>query len=288
MAIEIDKKPTVDFSNMNKNKEYLSILFRGGPANRFYEYHTATFLAKIWNKTFVFDPSKTLSKGLHHDPNFEITNFFSCDIKTISTYHNEIHQFDEKDWIKRNWKDDLLDMDVPTGNVLLTKGWYQTFWDDHFTIPKLKKSEIQFDLSKAIFIHVRRGDYVRSRMFVNLVDYYKRSYGKMEQLFDDSLYLICSDDINWCKKNLEYIQNPFFLENTGYQETLWLMSQCKRGAILSNSSFSLWGAYLARINNCFDPSFKVFVPNEWTSKSDMRLYDMNRYIYPSWSEQIQV
>ena len=52
-----------DFGNMNKKTEYLSIVFRGGPANRFFQYHTATYLAKIWNKVFVFDASKELPNG---------------------------------------------------------------------------------------------------------------------------------------------------------------------------------------------------------------------------------
>jgi hypothetical protein len=276
------------FLNMNKKKEYLSILFRGGPANRFYQYHTATYLAKIWNKKFVFDPSKALPNGMHHDPEFKITNFFKCNATLVPKYHLTIRQFDVKGRINPKWKDDLLKMDTPAGNVLLTDGWYQTFWDNHITLPKLQKSRIYFNENKTVFVHVRRGDYLKSRIYLNLTAYYEQAHKKMEQLFSDSTYLICSDDIQWCKNNLNFIENPCFLENVDYKKTLWLMSQCKRGAILSNSTYGLWGAYLARINNKLDPSFRVFMPSQWAATTDIRNYDMDKYIYPSWSEKIEV
>jgi hypothetical protein len=206
----------------------------------------------------------------------------------VPNYHATVRLFGENGRINPDWKDDLLKMDPPAGNVLLTDGWYQTFWDNHFTIPKLPEYKIRFDASKAVFIHVRRGDYLRSRIYVDLINYYKQAYKKMEHLFCDSTYLICSDDIQWCKDNLNYIDNPFFLENIGYQETLWLMSECKRGAILSNSTYGLWGAYLARISNNFDPLFKVLIPSQWTAKPDIRNYDIDKYIYPAWSEKIEV
>ena len=273
---------------MDNNKEYLAIEFIGGPANRFFEYHTATYLAKIWNKEFIFDPSKTSPKGMHHDENFKITDFFKCKTFSPSTYHVIIRQFDEKGRMNPDWKDDLLRMNAPAGNVLLTDGWYQTFWEGHITIPKLPKSTIHFDVSKAIFIAVRRGDFVGSWLEINLNDYYKRAYEKMEKLFSGSTYLVCSDDITWCKDNMKHIKEPFFLENTGYKETLWLLSRCKRGAILANSSYGLWGAFLARINNNLDPSFKVFMPSRWTTDENMKNFVTPKYLYPLWGEKIDI
>lgn len=273
---------------MNSNKACLSISWKGGPANRFYEYHTATYLAKIWDKEFVYDPSKVLPYGMHHDPDFKITDFFKCNTLIEPKYHVTIRQYHENGAINPNWKDDLLQMNTPAGNVLLTDGWYQTFWDNHVTIPKLPKSEVHFDSHETIFIHVRRGDYLGSRIFVNLSNYYEQAYRKMEELFGPSTYLICSDDIQWCKNNMKYIENPYFLENTGYKKTLWLMSQCKRGAILSNSTYGLWGAYLARIDNPFNPSFKVFIPSHWTTEKNIHNQKIERYIYPSWSEKVGI
>jgi len=272
---------------MNSIKEYIAIDFIGGPANRFFEYHTATYLAKIWNKEFVFDPLKVSPKGMQHDENFKITDFFECKTFTPEEYHVIIRQFKDGK-LNPSWKEDLLKMDIPKGNVFLTDGWYQTFWEGHITIPYLPTTTISFDVNKTIFMHVRRGNYIGTWMDVNLHSYYKKVYRKMERLFRDSTYLICSNDISWCKNNMKYIKNPYFLENTGYKETLWLMSQCRRGAILSNSSFGLWCAYLARINNNFNPSFKVFIPDRWAVNKKWHNSMVGKYIYPPWSEKIKV
>ena len=273
---------------MSSKKACLSITWRGGPANRFYQYHTATFLAKMWGKQFIFDPSKVLLNGMHHDPSFQITDFFEINTSSASKYHVTVRQYDKNGIINPNWKDDLLQMNTPAGNVLLTDGWYQTFWDKHITIPKLPRTAVHFDAQETIFVHVRRGDYPESRIYVDLNKYYLQAYKKMEQIFDHSTYLICSDDIQWCKSNFAFIKRPYFLESTDYKKTLWLMSQCKRGAILSNSTFGLWGAYLARINNNFIPSFKVFMPSHWTTEEDLKNLNVEKYIYPSWSEKIAI
>jgi len=269
--------------------EYLSVSFIGGPANRFFEYHTATYLAQKWNKTFVFDPSVSSEKGLQHDPCFRITDFFDCETKNVQKYQTKISQYKKNGGINPNWKDDLSRMEVPDGNVLLTNGWYQTFWANHFTIPRLPKTFINFDPAKTLFMHVRRGDYIGSWLDLNLDKYYKNAYKKIRQLLGNPMILICSDEIQWCKDHLSYMKNAHYLDNTDYRETLWLMSRCQAGAILSNSTFGLWGAYLAYYN-CREsnPLFKAFMPSQWVGKKHIQHADVGKYIFPTWCEKVDL
>ena len=67
-------------------------------------------------------------------------------------------------------------------------------------------------------------------------------------------YLVFSDDIPWCREHFRGQQFEFS-EGRDEIEDLLLMSSC-RGAIISNSSFSWWGAWLAGHN-------KVICPSRW-------------------------
>jgi hypothetical protein len=94
-------------------------------------------------------------------------------------------------------------------------------------------------------IHIRRGDYLHQQGNhpVITLDYLNKG---IEYLGRNEKYLIFSDDINWCKNNLN-LKNAFFVENELDYISLFMMSLCKNH-ILSNSSFSWWGAWLNKDN----------------------------------------
>jgi hypothetical protein len=95
---------------------------------------------------------------------------------------------------------------------------------------------------KCTGIHVRRGDYLKypNHHPVQTLEYYLSG---IEALKDKTeLFLIFSDDIEWCKDNMK-IKNAVFIENEKDYIEMYLMSLCKHN-IISNSSFSWWGAWL--------------------------------------------
>jgi len=104
-------------------------------------------------------------------------------------------------------------------------------------------------------LHVRRGDYlfVSNILPVLDVDYYKKS---VDEMGNDKLYVICSNDINWCKHNLGFIKNKIFVTKQPHID-LYLMSMCKNN-IIGNSSFSWWSAWLNKNDNK-----KVIGPEIW-------------------------
>lgn len=112
------------------------------------------------------------------------------------------------------------------------------------------------NLSEAVGIHIRRGDYLKNenkRIFIQPnINWYKSIY---EKYFKGKKVIVCSDDIEWCKNNLN-IPNAIYANGTP-EEDLYTLSECKHH-ICSNSSFSWWGAWL----NEKEDSINIF-PSKW-------------------------
>lgn len=90
-------------------------------------------------------------------------------------------------------------------------------------------------------IHVRRGDYLtfpHKHPFCGL-GYYRRA---VKFIGENENFVVTSDDIQWCKNHLK-LSNVIFIENTSPIIDMYIQSLCKNN-IISNSSFSWWGAYL--------------------------------------------
>jgi hypothetical protein len=129
-----------------------------------------------------------------------------------------------------------------------------------------------------VFLHIRRGDYLDYSDIHHLQtpDYYLLSYLRLTQARGDTpkKVLVFSDDIPWCKEKeqewLRSIPNLEFYENDDEIESLREMAQCKGGAIIANSTFSLWAAYLCKTSYVYYPklwiqgfSIESIVPRLW-------------------------
>ncbi len=111
------------------------------------------------------------------------------------------------------------------------------------------------DPDRTVSINVRRGDYLKfphRHPFCGL-EYYLKAIKRFPK---DSVFVVSSDDIAWCKKNFTN-GNFVFQENSYPLLDLYVQSYCKHN-ILSNSSFSWWGAMF---NTHGDKI--VIVPKEW-------------------------
>ena len=138
-----------------------------------------------------------------------------------------------------------------------------------------------------IFLHVRRGDAIGKEHYhpVAPMSYYVEALKRFDK---DTPCFVFSDDIDWCKSQ-EFFKSDRFLFNDNierydYQSMdgsgsmqytllphvdLCLMSLCS-GAIIVNSSFSWWGAWLQ--NN----KGKVIASKPWfgPSASDLDTSDV--------------
>lgn len=103
-------------------------------------------------------------------------------------------------------------------------------------------------------INVRRTDYlIYSNMHPCITLEYIHEAIKFIPNID--YYFISSDDLEWCRNNIK-ISNAVFVNYNGY-EAMWLASLTKN-FIISNSSFSWWGAYLSPYRNKI-----VLAPETW-------------------------
>lgn len=134
-----------------------------------------------------------------------------------------------------------------------------------------RKMLLQIHSCNSVCLHIRRGDYLNNR-WRNLricdFDYYKKAMNYILQKVDNPTFFVFSnthEDIEWIKGNYHFGDNVDLvyvdLSNPDYEE-LRLMSSCKH-LIISNSTFSWWGAYL-----CNNPNKIVVAPPRWNLASD--------------------
>lgn len=123
-------------------------------------------------------------------------------------------------------------------------------------IKKLYKKYDELEKNESCSIHIRRGDYLNLQNHhpIQSISYYKKS---VELIGLDKHFFIFSDDIEWCKNNLNFLKNKTFVENDEDFEDLYLMSLCEHN-IIANSSFSWWGAWLNKNKNK-----KIVSPKKW-------------------------
>lgn len=107
-----------------------------------------------------------------------------------------------------------------------------------------------------VSLHVRRGDYVtdpRANALHNIctVDYYQRAIAEIRVRLGECNLVVFSDDVTWVQKNLGLGKDVLYIswerslvgESLLASQELVLMSHC-RHHIISNSTFSWWGAYM--------------------------------------------
>ena len=118
--------------------------------------------------------------------------------------------------------------------------------------------------SNAVSCHVRRGDYLLDeRYLVCTSKYYTDAISLMNIKVNPDLYIVFSDDIDWCKQNLptvignrKVVYVDWNKKESSYRD-MQLMSLC-RHSIIANSSFSWWGAWLGQYEDKV-----VIAPSKW-------------------------
>ena len=106
-----------------------------------------------------------------------------------------------------------------------------------------------------VFVHIRLGDYlILPHHQINVGKYYVDA---LKLVPEDVKLLFFSDDVNFAKQI--FPNQKDFCEETDEIENLYLMSNCLKGAIVGNSTFSYWGSYFAYVKN--KANYKAIYPN---------------------------
>lgn len=139
----------------------------------------------------------------------------------------------------------------------------------------------RINTSNAVAVHIRRGDYVSNKQTNRIhglcsIQYFQKAIEEIIKKVEKPSFFIFSDDINWVKKNIVFPKLHVYVENNiGLRSyiDMHLMSLCKHH-IISNSSFSWWGAWLKKTAGFTIAPFPWFakqtlvddslIPDYWT------------------------
>lgn len=237
---------------------YEKLGINGRLGNQMFQY--AVLLGIHAKKGYDIVLNETLSNSLELVKSFKIDkpHFYNKnDINYKSTYKEEFYHYDRR----------LFNKVTDSTNI---EGYFQSYKyfehcedlvRDQFTFNReLQRRAGNYiesvrDSKQVVTIHVRRTDYVNLPNHHPLcsVDYYNRAIQHFNQ--DETVFIVCSDDIRWCQDNIKakyihYSSNDTFTD-------LCIMSLADHN-IIANSSFSWWGSWLNKNKNK-----KVIAPSTW-------------------------
>lgn len=135
--------------------------------------------------------------------------------------------------------------------------------------------DVYGDVSKKVCVNVRRGDYLRCRQDGFRVLSKTDIDTMLAMFFPDDDVLMVSEDIAWCRENFHGSRYTFADRPCRFkvEMDLYLQTQCKAN-IISNSTFSWWGAYLN------ERAEKVVCPWPWFS--DGKIDPMSHVLPDGW------
>jgi hypothetical protein len=266
------------------------IKIMGGLGNQIFQYATAKAIAIKKNDVLKLDINSFKNDSFKRDyklDNFnikeDIANFieirklrgtfnitekfcnkFKLNVSKANTYYKEQKQmFFDRDIFNKN------------SNLYLDGYWQNENYFSNIReyllkvfIPKSISNiarEYLNEIQKcnSISLHIRRKDYLNLKdiYYICELDYYQKAIQIIQDKVENPKFFIFSDDIDWCKNNLNI--EAIYIENTTDIEDMYLMKNCKHN-IIANSTFSWWGAWLNENKNkiVIGPK-KWFVKKEW-------------------------
>lgn len=249
--------------------------FLGGLGNKLFKVANIIALSLKYNYKPVI-PTKTNDKRQNNYFQSFFNQIEKCDIIPTHIHRENGFQFKE--------------INIPTHEKknTLVFGYYQshkyfnTYKSEIISILRLpenmekgieEKYRDILSLPYIVSLHVRRGDYLNvSHLFEILdVDYYKKA---ITYFPNNTHFLIFSDDIEWCRNNLNFIKNKTFIHDLETHE-IYIMSKCN-GNIIANSSYSWWGAYFNE-----NPD-KIIAPLKWFTPKYSNSHDTRDLIPDNW------
>lgn len=250
----------------------LNIGYNGRLGNQMFQFASLIGIANK-NNYEAFVPSQNLEKrpqylfsGETVDTWFELPEVFPKIQKFLHPSYISFIQFEKQE---QQFNFDRSFFNIRNSTTI--SGYFQTerYFKhveskvrDLFTFaPEIqeKAEDVFFNIPsdlQRVAIHIRRGDYVNNQQSHPFpgIDY----YAKALKHFEDKpyIFLIFSDDIEFSNILFGEQENIYYVKEDSYT-SLCLMTMCDH-FIIANSSFSWWGAWLAR-----NESKRVIAPSTW-------------------------
>ncbi|PST85893.1 alpha-1,2-fucosyltransferase [Photobacterium sp. NCIMB 13483] len=277
----------------------LKIEIIGGLGNQLFQYATALSIAKRNNTQLVVDVSVMDNYDVHPLR----LNKLKCTSKFININHYIKNTIYNKKMAMINplvYKERKLTFDSNIFSVNKYSYLYGYFQSEKYFIDIRDVLLDEFDLmdeskeknkdlidmitrKNSISLHIRRGDYLSNEAANKthgICDqtYYEKAIKVLEKkgrVDDNTIFYVFSDDIDWCKENINFGLNTKYIEGSSLEPEvdMYLMSLCENN-IIANSTFSWWAAWLNR-----NKTKIVIAPEKWFVNENM---DDSTLIPNSW------
>lgn len=261
----------------------------GGIGNQLFQYVFGQYLKHRYGQEVYYDNNSFISTDKQRKPELyavdpEMIYDNRCSFSKTRGVKNRIlrfmflmhpkhHYITEGSPIPQNYK---------TDHVYFFQGYWQNikFYEwlqsnvPSFTIRSQEWPTELTEIRKQIeatensaSIHVRRGDYFKPEnvKIYGVCDstYFEKGLEVITKQVSNTKLFVFSDDLQWVKDNLQMPEDAVFVPNYEVSQFAYieLMSLCKHH-IISNSSFSWWGAVLNERKDAY-----VISPKKWTLTS---------------------
>ena len=248
---------------------YNRLGINGRFGNQLFQYAALRGIAAKHGYEFCIPPdnARTANYGMHHP--FKLKHLKNIGQVPYAT-RNEAHFHFDQDLF--NTCPDEINLD----GYLQSEQYFKhiekqireafTFVDE-IREPTEEAFKSNFGNTEVVAIHLRRGDYLKYPHHpVQALEYYTKA---LSHIPENIPVMIFSDGIEWCKEQ-EIFQGDRFIfaegNNTGVD--LCLQSLCTYH-IIANSSFSWWGAWLAKSKKTVAPSIWFAGPDASKDLSDL-------------------
>ena len=262
-----------DHSNIARRPQYMTISAFDGRRTGNLLFNVATLLGVAWQNDFTpvlypeFDLVKTFDLNIAVVTN--ITDFMngSKPLRQIgaakydpgtehlrSVGYNEanvtLHGFFQSWKFFRSYQDRIREvMRFPNDTLSKAVSFFESFLPNvtfkDGLIPKVSSPGVTL-----IGIHVRRDDIVESHFSTfgytfPEITFFKKAMAYFSEKTHSAHFVVCSDDITWCKSNLTGLHpNITFSENNFLTVDLAMLSMCEH-VIMTTGTFSWWAAWMA-------------------------------------------
>ena len=134
----------------------------------------------------------------------------------------------------------------------------------------LYKRDLDPSTNELVFVHVRRGDYIKwpsvQAPAVLELDWYRRAIKQARKVVEKPVFIILTDDPYYVRDVFDE-SDDMFISDSNPTVDLAIMGLCKHG-ILSSSSFALCGAWMSRSHAApSDDSVRLYIaPRYWIGR----------------------
>jgi len=256
----------------------------GGMGNQMFQYALAKSLSVKYDIPFCMDRN--------YIDNFDWRNY---DLDLFQIDQNFAQNHIEADTVGEGWGNfgfqeriyNIFD-NIPKDRDIYLDGYFQHIGyieqiygllTEQFSLKKkIEDSRTlllldDIEKSNSVMLNVRRTDFVNNSYHGTMdVGYYSKAISIISERTEGARYFIFSDDIEWCRQNLGFIENSVIVDHSHkgdrFGDYLELMKSCKH-FIIPNSSFAWWSAYLSQSDGKI-----VIAPNNWILDSSNQSCDI--------------